>query len=242
MTKPKTDVEKSQRGLTLIKIVVWTLAVAVVVIGLLQWRAHEKALQIKAKRDHQISTLQQHVAQGQSLGQQVKKACADPTQALGLPSAICVKASQVAAQPTVATTPGPSGAAGQNGLNGVSGPQGPQGPQGSPGPSGPPGPSGDSGTPGTDGQNGANGTPGANGNQGPAGVDGAAGAAGQDGKDGTNGVDGADGQPPVSWTYTDALGVVYECDRTDPFDKTNPTYTCAVQPVPINTPTGAPPS
>jgi uncharacterized protein HemX len=39
-------------------------------------------------------------------------------------------------------------------------------------------------------------------------------------------INGQNGQPPVSWTYTDALGFSHTCGRTDPFDASAPTYTC----------------
>ena len=42
-----------------------------------------------------------------------------------------------------------------------------------------------------------------------------AGATGPAGKDGT---DGKDGSPPAGWTYTDALGVSYTCQRAADFD------------------------
>lgn len=80
------------------------------------------------------------------------------------------------------------------------------------------------GPPGVDGTDGVNGTDGATGPQGPQGD---TGPAGQAGADGTNGTNGADGQPPVSWTYTDDLGITHTCTRTDPFDPTAPTYTCS---------------
>lgn len=76
------------------------------------------------------------------------------------------------------------------------------------GPAGLPGPNGASGTPGADG---VDGTPGAQGDPGPAGPTGPA---------------GADGQPPVSWTWPDALGFQHTCTRTDPFDEARPTYQC----------------
>lgn len=83
------------------------------------------------------------------------------------------------------------------------------------GPAGPPGPAGVSGAVGSSGQ------------------DGATGAAGQDGAtgpQGSPGMNGVDGQPPLSWTYTDELGISQTCSRTDPFDPTAPTYSCAPTP------------
>jgi hypothetical protein len=83
------------------------------------------------------------------------------------------------------------------------------------------GPKGDPGAPGKDGAAGTNGVDGSNG------TSGADGAAGPPGADGPPGATGADGQPPLSWTYTDALGISNTCNRTDPFDASAPTYTCA---------------
>jgi len=80
---------------------------------------------------------------------------------------------------------------------------------------GPPGPAGKDGTDGTT-------------VTGPAGPAGPAGADGADGAPGAPGTPGADGQPPLSWTYTDALGIPYTCTRSDPFDPTAPTYTCTI--------------
>lgn len=82
---------------------------------------------------------------------------------------------------------------------------------------------GAAGTNGTDGASGSAGQPGANGQ---AGADGATGSQGPAGETGAPGQDGADGQPPVSWTYDDALGFTHTCTRTDPFDASAPTYTC----------------
>ncbi|MEO7260245.1 MAG: hypothetical protein ABI047_03145 [Jatrophihabitantaceae bacterium] len=60
---------------------------------------------------------------------------------------------------------------------------------------------------------------------GPAGADGRD-ATGAPGSPGPSGASGGPGQPPVSWTYTDALGVDHTCSRTDPFDAAAPTYRC----------------
>lgn len=68
------------------------------------------------------------------------------------------------------------------------------------------------------GAQGAQGVPGAT-------VVGPAGQNGADGAPGAPGAAGADGQPPVSWTYTDLLGM-HTCSRTDPFDAAAPTYQC----------------
>lgn len=103
------------------------------------------------------------------------------------------------------------------------------------------GATGERGTPGADGRDGVQGLPGVPGAAGPAGSPGAdgepgtPGPVGQDGADGAPGADGAagspgaDGAPPLSWTFTGALGVRYVCTRTDPFDPTLPTYTCTTE-------------
>jgi hypothetical protein len=62
------------------------------------------------------------------------------------------------------------------------------------------------------------------------GADGAPGASGVKGDPGAAGPSGTPGEPPSSWTYTDALGIQNTCTRTDPFDATVPTYTCAPTP------------
>lgn len=71
------------------------------------------------------------------------------------------------------------------------------------------------------------GTVGAAGATGSTGAAGATGATGPSGADGAPGKDGADGQPPLSWTYTDALGATHTCNRSDSFDASAPTYTCS---------------
>lgn len=53
------------------------------------------------------------------------------------------------------------------------------------------------------------------------------GATGQTGATGPPGADGTDGQPPLSWTYTDALGLQHTCSRVDGFDPNAPRYTCS---------------
>lgn len=112
--------------------------------------------------------------------------------------------------PAPSTIPGPTGATGSTGA------QGPRGDIGVPGQTGPAGP------PGSTGATGEQGDPGPAGAQGPPGATGATGATGPT---------GADGQPPTAWTYTDAIGVSYSCTRTDPFDQTAPTYSCAPTPI-----------
>ena len=102
-----------------------------------------------------------------------------------------------------------AGAAGEPGVAGERGPRGLEGPQGEAG---------------KDGVNGADGAPGSPGTAGADGADGAPGAPG------ANGIDGTPGQPPYSWTFTDPLGLAYTCNRTDPFDQTAPTYSCAPTP------------
>ena len=104
--------------------------------------------------------------------------------------------------------PGVPGAAGDRGPQGEKGEQGERGFAGPPGATGPAGDTGGAGAPGADGS------------PGQPGADGAPGAPG------APGTPGADGQPPLSWTYTDALLITHTCTRTDPFDATAPTYTC----------------
>jgi len=125
-------------------------------------------------------------------------------------------------------TPSPETVA-QSGPVGATGAQGDRGPQGIPGVRGQDGTPGLDGAPGATGATGASGSDGTTGNQGepgPAGPQGAPGPAGPAGTDGATGPAGADGQPPVSWTYTDMLGISHTCTRTDPFDANAPTYTC----------------
>lgn len=133
-------------------------------------------------------------------------------------------------------------------VQGTPGPQGLPGAVGPAGPPGPPGEPGEDGRDGIDGQDGADGAPGLLGPAGPVGEPGATGQAGQtppcmseptqcrgtDGADGApgpegpagaDGQDGADGRPPVSWTYTDALGLEHTCTRSNE-DDTAPTYAC----------------
>lgn len=52
---------------------------------------------------------------------------------------------------------------------------------------------------------------------------------------GPPGATGATGQPPLSWTFKDALGTTQYCTRTANFDATNPTYTCSPTPPPTTT-------
>lgn len=118
--------------------------------------------------------------------------------------------------PSPALVAGPAGATGSTGATGA------QGDIGVPGQTGPPGPAG------------APGTSGAAGDPGPTGAQGDPGPAGAQGPAGATGPAGADGQPPLSWSYVDALGISYTCNRTDPFDPTAPTYSCA--PTPIGAP------
>lgn len=53
-----------------------------------------------------------------------------------------------------------------------------------------------------------------------------AGKDGSDGPAGASGASGQSGQPPISWVYTDALGVEHTCNRADPFDPAAPKYVC----------------
>lgn len=123
------------------------------------------------------------------------------------------------------TAPAPEAIPGPPGSRGAAGPTGPTGERGE---------KGDMGVPGQTGPQGPAGTAGAEGSQGdsgPAGAQGPAGATGPAGPAGAAGPPGADGQPPFSWTYTDALGLPYTCTRTDPFDPSAPTYSCAPTPI-----------
>lgn len=115
--------------------------------------------------------------------------------------------------PSPALVEGPAGATGSTGATGA---RGDIGVPGQTGPAGPPGAAGSSGSAGDAGPAGVQGDPGPAGPQGPAGV---------------AGPGGADGQPPLSWTYDDALGISYTCNRTDPFDPSAPTYSCALTPI-----------
>lgn len=122
--------------------------------------------------------------------------------------------------PSPAAIPGPQGSAGQAGAPGATG---------ATGATGQPGPKGDMGLPGQQGPVGAEGDQGVQGIQGPTGQQGPKGDQGEPGATGATGqqgAPGADGQPPVSWTFNDALGFQRTCVRTDPFDPAAPTYTC----------------
>jgi len=85
---------------------------------------------------------------------------------------------------------------------------------------------GETGTPGATGAPGASvtGPAGANGDS----ITGPQGPKGDPGESitGPPGTNGTDGQPPLSWTYTDMLGIAHTCTRADPFDAAAPTYTC----------------
>lgn len=109
---------------------------------------------------------------------------------------------------------------GAQGAVGPAGATGPQGVAGSPGPIGPTGPAG------AVGKTGATGPTGATGQTGPAGVAGPAGPQGDPGPAGAQGPAGASGQPPAGWTYTDATGATYDCERVSNFDPAAPRYTC----------------
>jgi hypothetical protein len=121
--------------------------------------------------------------------------------------------------PAPEAIPGPQGTAGASGPSGATGARGEKGDIGVPGQTGPKGETGATGSEGAAGPAGAQGDPGPAGAQGPAGATGATGPA------------GAAGVPPLSWTYTDPLGIPYSCTRTDPFDPTAPTYSCAPTPI-----------
>lgn len=137
-----------------------------------------------------------------ALRAQVKSAGETPV----APPAEAVTGSQVA------PVPGPTG------VTGATGPRGERGDIGLPGQIGP------QGEPGADGKNGADGRPGVDG------APGSPGAQGPAGSTGAQGPPGPDGQPPVSWTYTDALGLSFTCTRPAPFDPAAPTYQCAPTP------------
>lgn len=109
------------------------------------------------------------------------------------------------------------------GAQGAVGPEGPQGVAGSPGAVGPTGPAGAVGKTGAAGPVGPAGAVGA---QGSAGVAGPAGPQGDPGPAGATGPQGAAGQPPAGWTYTDATGATYDCERATNFDPSSPRYTC----------------
>lgn len=105
------------------------------------------------------------------------------------------------------------------------------GPGGLPGADGTPGAPGLTGPPGNDGQPGAPGASGTDGEPGELGPTGTPGPAGADGVPGKDGATGPAGDPPTSWTFT-IDGDEQRCTRSEPFDPTTPTYTCA--------PTGTP--
>lgn len=139
--------------------------------------------------------------------------------------------SSVPAVPTQTVFVPVPGAAGTNGVGGSAGPSGLRGPAGAIGPQGLPGVRGANGVSitgpaGANGANGVNGADGTNGAGGPAGPQGDPGPAGPQGSPGADGKSGSDGQPPLSWTYTDALGQVHTCTRDAGFDPSAPTYTC----------------
>lgn len=87
---------------------------------------------------------------------------------------------------------------------------------------GPPGIPGVAGSPGPVGSGGPQGV-GATGPPGPAGSPGETGPAGPAGQ---NGKDGSDGSPVAGWTYTDATGLQYRCDRDSSSPDAAPRYTC----------------
>lgn len=122
---------------------------------------------------------------------------------------------------------GKAGEAGSQGPRGLDGAPGPQGDMGLPGQTGPPGLNGAPGAPGSPGSDGSNGAPGP---PGPAGADST--VPGPAGPPGADGAAGAPGQPPAGWTYTDRLGMNYQCTRTEPFDPAAPTYVCAPKETP----------
>lgn len=94
------------------------------------------------------------------------------------------------------------------------------GPPGIPGTVGPTGPAGTPGSPGPDGA------------PGPTGPAGPSGAPGPTGPQGPPGPAGKDGQPPAGWTYTDAAGFTYQCDRDTSSPDDAPRYTCHLDKTP----------
>ncbi|WP_022886350.1 collagen-like protein [Glaciibacter superstes] len=118
-------------------------------------------------------------------------------------------AKEVTGQPGPVGATGPRGSPGEDGRDGIDGLPGMDGAPGV-------GVAGPSGVVGADGQDGASGA------AGPAGPPGAASTV-----PGPAGANGVDGQPPLSWTYSDALDVTYLCTRTTPFDPAAPRYECA---------------
>lgn len=79
---------------------------------------------------------------------------------------------------------------------------------------------GEVGAAGTGGTNGADGAPGADGSDGVSIV-------GPQGEPGIPGAPGSAGEPPVSWTYTDAIGIERSCTRVEDFDASAPRYACS---------------
>jgi hypothetical protein len=127
-------------------------------------------------------------------------------------------------KPLVSPSVGPPGERGEQGPPGqtIVGPRGPAGPSGPPGRDGRPGVAGKDGA---QGPAGVAGSPGPRGEPGES-VTGPPGPRGEPGKDGADGKDstvpgpqgerGPAGPPPSGWTYTDHLGVKYQCTPDEP--------------------------
>lgn len=145
-----------------------TIALIVVVVGLLAWITFDKV------RAGQKAA--EAVQSAQDLAQQVAEACEDEAIIVSDRN-VCERAAEVADDPV---TP----AAGAQGARGEQGPRGEPGPTGTTGPQGRPGPKGDMGVPGATGARGERGPTGAVGPAGPAGEVGATGATGEAGPQG----------------------------------------------------------
>lgn len=170
------------------------------------------------------STLAQQVAEAARFAQAVdEKVCDTAYPPQGEVASVCEEAADKAVTPAPvdALEPlrgeqgerGPQGIPGLLGLKGDKGDPGPKGDKGDLGPVAPPltpapGVDGAPGAPGSEGQPGAPGEPGADGAPGPAGPA------------------GAPGEPPLSWTYKDALGGTHACTRAADYTPTSPTYSC----------------
>lgn len=179
-------------------------------------KADTSATQAKAAAD-------QSQAEKFTLAQQVAAACAGGTLDKDVQTQLCRDAQQI-------TKEGPRGAQGIPGVQGIQGVQGVpgvdglDGKDGLNGKDGATGPKGESGKDGAQGPAGPAGEPGKDGAQGPAGPPG---ADGKDGAVGPQGPAGEDGQPPYAWVVFDEQGrEVRRCERSDPFDPAQPTYTC----------------
>lgn len=164
-----------------------------------------------------------------SLAQQIAEACASKDGT----SLDAETYDRLCADARTIVREGPQGAQGVPGIQGPQGIQGEQGLQGAQGIRGPPGIDGTDGVDGAVGPQGEKGETGDTGPQGPQGEKGDTGAQGPQGETGATGAvgpqgpAGANGQPPFAWVvYNEAGNVIESCVRTDPFDPSEPTYTC----------------